>query len=324
MNVLVTGAAGRVGRMLVRKLQEVGHTVRGFDVVQAPPVYEPDEMIVGSLLNPVDVRQAVDGVEAVAHLAALMSWKAEDHERMFDLNVRGTFNLLEAAQSKPISRFLYASTGEVYPEVNPAYLPIDEEHPKQPTSVYGVTKLMGEELVRNYGRRGLPFCILRFANTQWPGELIDPTGFFARVFHLNAKLTQLRSLPSSPQIAQSIATLEAVATEEEQFYIGCGPDGTPYQGCLCDVRDLTTGIAIALTHLAAAGETFHIGPADSYYYDEVVPYLSKVTGRPYVRVNLATTPVYYRTAIDKARRVLGYEPQYTIFDMIDAAQGGIG
>jgi UDP-glucose 4-epimerase len=89
------------------------------------------------------------------------------------------------------------------------------------------------------------------------------------------------------------------------------------------VRDLTTGITIALTHPAAAGETFHIGPADSYHYDQVVPYLSKVTGRPYVRVNLETTPVYYKTAIVKARQMLGYAPQHTIFDMIDVAQTGI-
>ena len=323
MRVLVTGAAGRIGRMLVRKLQQAGHVVRGFDIAEPPPDYEPDEMVVGSLLNPMDVELAMDGMEAVAHLAALMGWAAKDHERMFDLNVRATFNLLEVAQHKPLTRFLYASTGEVYPEVNPAYLPIDEDHPTQPTSVYGVTKLMGEAMVRTYGRRGLPFTILRFANTQWPHELIDPTGFFARVFHVNAKLAQLRSLPPSPPVDTSIAALEAVATDEEQFYIGCAPDGTPYQGCVCDVRDLTSGIVLGLTHPAAAGETFHIGPADSYHYDKVVPYLSQVTGRPHVRVNLATTPVYYKTTIDKARRVLGYEPQYTIFDMIDAAQTGI-
>jgi UDP-glucose 4-epimerase len=316
----VTGASGRIGRRLVRALQAEGHWVRGFDLAGAPED-SPDELVVGSLLDPETLEQALEGIEGVVHLAALMSWQPKDEAALFDVNVRGTFNLLQVVARQGVQRFVFASSGEVYPELDPTYLPIDESHPARPTSVYGLTKLLGEEIVRNFGRRtGLPFCILRFAHTQSPEELLDPHSFFSGPrFYVNAKLRQLRALPASPTIAASIAALEEVATEEEQHYIGCSPGGVTYRMGICDVRDMVTGIQLALVHPVAAGERFNIGPASSFNFDEAVPYLAKVTGLPAVRVCLATTPYRYDTSVEKATRTLGYEPRYSIFQMIDDA-----
>jgi UDP-glucose 4-epimerase len=324
MRVLVTGAAGRIGGQLVAALRARGDWVRGFD--ERPPRPDsapdgaPDDVQVGSLLDPTALSRALEGVEAVVHLAALMSWLPQDADRLFAVNTQGTFNLLQAVTGQGVlPRFIFASSGEVYPELNPVYQPIDENHPTRPISVYGLTKLLGEEMVQHFGRRtGLAWCILRFAHTQQASELRDPTSFFSGPrFYVNAKLRQLRALPPSPPVEKSIAALEAVARPEEQHYIGCSPEGRPYRMCICDVRDMISGILLALDHPAAGGELFNIGPASAFDFDQAVSYLARATGLPIVHVNLHTQPYHYETSIDKARQVLGYEPQYTIYRMID-------
>jgi UDP-glucose 4-epimerase len=252
-----------------------------------------------------------------------MSWHPKDEAALFDANVRGAFNLARAAAARGIGRLVFASSGEVYPELDPQFLPIDETHPTRPTSAYGMTKLLGEEIVRSFGRRGLEFVILRFAHTQAAAELLDPNSFFSGPrFYVNAKLRQLHGLPDSPNVAKSIAALEAVATPAEQHYIGCDPSGAPYRMCLCDARDLARGIGLGLRHPAAAGEIFNIGPARSFSFDEAVPYLAAKTGLPVQRVNLFTASYRYETSIGKAGRMLGYAPEYDFHRMVDDAAAG--
>jgi UDP-glucose 4-epimerase len=319
MKVLLTGASGRIGSHVLSALHNAEHTVRGFDLVEPSRFPRPEEMIVGSLLDEDAATRAVSGVDAVLHLAALMSWHPDDETALFDVNVQGTYNLLRAAAKAGIERFVFASSGEVYPELNPAYLPVDEAHPTRPTSVYGLTKLLGEEMVQHFARRtGLRYCILRFSHTQSPEELFDPNSFFSGPrFYVNAKLRQLRRLPPSPAVEQSIAALEAVATPEEQHYIACSPDGIPYRMGMCDVRDMATGVLLGLTHPAAENQIFNIGPAESFNFDEAVSYLAQFTRLNVVRVHLHTAAYRYDTSTAKAQTVLGYQPKYTIRRMIE-------
>jgi UDP-glucose 4-epimerase len=318
MKVLLTGIAGRIGSHVLAALQNAGHTVRGFDLIEPNREALPEEMVIGSLLDEAAVASAVDGVDRVLHLAALMSWHPDDEAKLFDVNVQGTYNLLRAASKAGVRRFVFASSGEVYPELNPAYQPLDEAHPTRPTSVYGMTKLLGEEMVQHFGRRGLPFSILRFSHTQSPEELFDQQSFFSGPrFYVNAKLRQLRRLPLTPAVEKSIAALEAVATPEEQHYIGCDPSGVPYRMGICDVRDMASGVLLSLTHQAAENEIFNIGPAESFNFDEAVPYLAQFTGLKVARVNLHTAAYRYDTSTQKAQKLLGYKPQYTITRMIE-------
>ena len=277
-------------------------------------------MVTGSLVDEQVTAQACQNIDAVIHLAALMSWHPQDESALFEANVTGTFRILRAALAGNVKRFVFASSGEVYPELNPAYLPIDEAHPTRPTSSYGLTKLLGEEMVKYFGLRGLPYCILRFSHTQAAEELLVPDSFFSGPrFYVNAKIRQLESFPPSEAIQKSIAALEAVATPEEQLYIGSSPEGAPYRMGMCDVRDMIRGLKLALTHRAAEGETFNIGPLESFDFDEAVTHLAQATGLPVQRVSLLTTQYRYDTSIEKARRVLGYEPRWDIFTMIDDA-----
>src|SRR3546814_2447419 len=96
-----------------------------------------------------------------------MSWRKEDVDRLHRANVDGTRSVLEAAAAAGARRFVFASSGEVYPENVPAYPPIDEAHPLTPRSPYGATKLLGEELVRFFARTtAMEKGTLRFDHTH--------------------------------------------------------------------------------------------------------------------------------------------------------------
>jgi UDP-glucose 4-epimerase len=248
-----------------------------------------------------------------------MTWHPADNPRLFEVNVTGAYQLLQAAKGRNLSRFVFASSGEVYPELNPRQLPITEEHPTLPNSPYGMSKLLGETMVRNIAEQtGMPCTILRFSHTQVAEELFDPNSFFSGPrFYVNAKIRQLQNLPQSPAVAQTIADLQAVATGSEQHYISLDQDGKPFRMGMCDARDMCQGITLALTHPDAVGETFNIGAEHAFYFDEAVRHLAQYTGLPVVDVRLSTTRYDYETSVDKAMRVLGYQPAYDIFRMID-------
>ena len=172
MKLLLTGAAGRVGSSALPRLLEAGHAVTAFDL-KAPSLHDPGlEAVVGSLEDTGAVRAAARGVDVVLHLGSLMSWRPSDAGRLFAVNVAGTRNVLDAAAAAGVRRFVFASSGEVYPEGRPQFLPISEDHPCLPASDYGMTKLLGEELVRFYARKlGLDCVILRLSHVQ-DGELL--------------------------------------------------------------------------------------------------------------------------------------------------------
>lgn len=326
MKMLVTGSSGRIGSQLVTALKEEGNWVRGFDLHEAlstsrKQASQADEFVQGGLGDEEALARACESIDVVLHLGAFMSWLPEDEPKLYEANVTGTFNLLRAALAAKVGRFVFASSGEVYPELNPAYQPIDESHPTKPTSAYGLTKLLGEELVSHFGRRGLPYCILRFAHTQSASELLDENSFFSGPrFYVNAKIKQLKGFPQGEAIQKSIANLEAVVTEKEQLYIGSSPDGTGYRMGLCDVRDMLQGVKLAAVHPKAEGEIFNIGAAESFEFSDAVKQLSEVKKMKVHDVILHTAVYRYDTSIEKARAILGYAPQWDIHKMIEDAK----
>ncbi len=142
MKIIVTGAAGFLGSHVADVLREDGHDVLGLDIQDNPtqPIIKAD------LLQPDTLIKALEGIDAVCHLAAIgdVYLAFQNPPLAAAINVTGTANLLEACLKKGIKKFIYASTWEVYGE--PRYQPIDEKHPCNPDHPYNITKLAGEQL----------------------------------------------------------------------------------------------------------------------------------------------------------------------------------
>jgi UDP-glucose 4-epimerase len=312
MRVLVTGSAGRIGRAVARVLAGRGDAVRGFDLRSAGLADE----VVGALDDPAACARAVAGIEAVAHLGAFMSWHPADRDRLFAANVEGTRRLVEAAQGAGVRRVVFASSGEVYPEGAPQALPITEEHPTAPTSVYGLTKLIGEEIVRLAGRQGMETVILRFSHTQDAAELLDEGSFFSGPrFFLRPRIAQQEAFGNHAVAA----LLRAADPGVPAHVLARNAQGRPFRMHITETRDMVQGVLLALDRAEAAGGTFNLGATEPVDFGELVPAMAAVTGLPVVAVDLPGPGVWYRTANDLIRDRLGFAPEWPMERMLAEA-----
>jgi UDP-glucose 4-epimerase len=201
--------------------------------------------------------------------------------------------------------------------VRPLYVPIDEKHPREPVSTYGLSKLLTEETALFFQRtQGLPVTILRFAHTQDAAELLDPDSFFSGPrFYLQAKIRQLRAFNST----RALEVLEPLDNGAEKLLVQRGEDGVPYRMMIADSRDIADGVLLALDSPKAVGETLNLGPDEATDFEAAVERLRKATSLPVVRANLPGPPVRYTTSNAKARELLGFRPKWTFDAMVDDA-----
>ncbi len=330
MNILVTGISGRIGANLAKAFVEAGHTVRGLvwandrrlDKLTALNV----ELIEGTIENPADVDKAVAGVDAICHLAAAFQGGGPfTNQQYFDINVRGTFNMLEAArQHAPnLQHFFYASTDAIYEKYIPGGMtvPIQEDTMKiAPVGQYAITKYLGEEMCRGYYRTyHLPITIFRFALALAGDEVLNFSQFYlshwlkvyenlsgAAAAQVRAQLQQLR--PASEEAAQKCLL---VARDE---------NGRTYKKHVADVRDIVRGFTDALGKPGAVGEVFQLAAPTPYTWEETIPYLAQKLGVDYVDVRLAGhMTTFYEFDMRKGQRLFGYQPSYDMGKMIDDA-----
>jgi nucleoside-diphosphate-sugar epimerase len=166
--VLVTGAAGRLGRVVLARLADVGVATVGLDRVEATGT-PADRVITGDVADPEVVRDALDGVHAVIHLAAIPTPTLGTPEQVFGGNSLATFAVLDAAGRAGIGRAVIASSQSIYglafsPEpLEPAYLPIDGAHPLQVADAYALSKQADEATAAMAARRyGMTVVALRY------------------------------------------------------------------------------------------------------------------------------------------------------------------
>lgn len=177
MKILVTGGAGFIGSHLVESLVENGHDVTVLDNLSSG---KPDNLsavndqitfVNGDIRDKELISSILPGIEVIYHLAAEVSVPASfnDPIKHFEINVLGTQNICEAAVKSNVERIIFASSSAVYGETSK--LPITEETQTAPLSPYGMSKLMGEELLDYYYRVfGLKSVIFRYFNIYGPRQ----------------------------------------------------------------------------------------------------------------------------------------------------------
>lgn len=180
--VLVTGADGFIGSHLTESLLEKGYEVKAFSYYNSFNTWgwldtlpkeklSQIEVFTGDVRDPNGVRTAMQGIDAVFHLAALIAIPFSYHspDSYVDTNIKGTLNVLQAARDFELERVLVTSTSEVYGTAQ--YVPIDEHHPFQGQSPYSATKIGADRLAESFYRSfELPVSIVRPFNTYGPRQ----------------------------------------------------------------------------------------------------------------------------------------------------------
>ncbi|MFD3394336.1 NAD-dependent 4,6-dehydratase LegB [Aquirufa sp. OSTEICH-129V] len=180
--VLVTGADGFIGSHLVELLVQSGFQVKAFCCYNSfnswgwldtfsKELLEQIEIFTGDIRDPNGVRTAMEGIDIVFHLAALIAIPFSYHspDSYIDTNVKGTLNILQAARDCQVERILITSTSEVYGTAQ--FVPITELHPKQGQSPYSASKIGADAIADSFFRSfNLPITIVRPFNTYGPRQ----------------------------------------------------------------------------------------------------------------------------------------------------------
>ncbi len=280
MTVLVTGGCGFIGSNLVRRLAARGVRLRLLDNLSVgtrdtlPPGSGVD-LIVGDIRDGAVVARAVEGVEAVVHLAAStgVSDSVSDPASDFDANVVGTFNLLRASVAASVRRFVFASSNAAIGEHPP---PVDELRVPRPISPYGAGKLAGEGYCAAFAAAyGLQTFVLRFSNVYGPGST-HKTSVVARFIREGLQKgavtvygdgRQTRDFLYVEDLCSAVEAALAATESGEVFQIASGTE--------------TTVLTLVATLKAVAGRDFDVvfAPARAGDIARNVSDISKATRR---------------------------------------------
>jgi UDP-glucose 4-epimerase len=289
---VVTGGAGFVGSALVERLVADGERVVVIDNLAngkrdnlAHIPAERVRLVVADVRDPARFRSELSAAHTVYHLACLglrhsLHAPRENHE----VNATGTLNLLEAARAAGVLRFVHVSSSEVYGSAQT--MPMTEDHPARPATVYGAAKLAGETYARAFHvSQGLPVAVLRPFNAYGPrchhegdaGEVIPKF--------------MLRALAGAPLIVFGDGT----QTRDFTF-----------------VGDTAAGIAAAGRSDAVVGETLNLGSGAAIGILDLARLIGRVTGRAVRVLHDAPRPgdvAALCADAGRARRVIGFAPQ---------------
>ena len=276
--VVVTGGSGKVGRACVEELLHHGYEVFNLDVL--PPEEERARFTQVDLTDFGQTMDALSGVDelfrsvdAVVHLAAIPRPSAYPNGVTFRDNTLSTYNVFESARKLGIKNVIWASSETLLGlpfEVPPPYIPLDEEYPARPETAYSLSKLLGEEMAKQFCRwdPALKIVALRFSNVMEPADYAKFAGFDADP---NLRKWNLWA------------------------YI--------------DVRDAAQAIRKSLETPLKGFHAFLIANADTVMSRSNADLIA--TAYPGVPLRKEVGPNETLQSIEKARRVLGYEPQYS-------------
>lgn len=309
MNVLVTGGAGFIGSNLCEHLLREGHTVKCLDnfatghIENLIPLINryPDRftLIVGDIRNLADCRRAVEGCQYVLHEAALGSVPRSINDPITtnDVNIGGFLNMLVAARDAGVKRFIFAASSSTYGDS--ASLPKVEDVIGRPLSPYAITKYVDELYADVFARTyGTEYIGLRYFNVF--GRRQDPNGAYAAVIPLFVKKFMAHEAPN------------------------INGDGE-YSRDFTYIDNVIQMNMLALTteNSEAVNQIYNTAFGDRTTLNQLVGYLREFLGEkdPAIKAiepthgpNRAGDIPHSLASIDKARRLLGYDPKYSMRD----------
>ena len=311
MKTLVIGGAGYIGSHVVKQLMNCGQVVTVFDNLSSglrQNLFPKNTFIYGNILIPGDVDAAfARGFDAFIHLAA---FKAAGEsmtapEKYSTNNITGTLNILNAAAAHDCKNMVFSSSAAIFGE--PAYLPIDEDHPKKPENYYGYTKLSIEEFMEWYSKlRGLHFAALRYFNAA--GYDVDG---------------ELFGLEQNPANLLPVVMETAMGLRKEMMIFGDDYD-TPDGTCIRDyvhVSDLADAHVKALERIASAGKNLklNLGSETGTSVKEMVDAARRITGSAIpalITERRAGDPAQLVASSALARTELGWSARYSDTDTL--------
>jgi UDP-glucose 4-epimerase len=302
MKALIIGGAGYIGSHVARHFLDNGHKVTVFDNLstgQMVNIFPEEDFIKGDILNQAELDSAMaGGYDLIIHLAA---FKAAGEsmikpEKYSVNNITGTINILNGAVKAGIPNLVFSSSAAVYGE--PAYLPIDEEHPKNPENYYGYTKLAIEQFLGWYDKlKGLKFAALRYFNAAgYDGQ------------------RRIKGLEKNPANLLPII-MEAASGIRDRLSIFGNDYPTPDGTCIRDyihVSDLATGHLAAAEYLIKNRQslTVNLGTGNGISVQEMSDKAKEITGVDF-KVEYAPRrpgdPANLVASSDKAFKLLGWK-----------------
>ena len=311
MKILVTGGAGYIGSHVVYELIDQGHDVTILDDMSLglEENIDPRSIFVqGSTHSDSDLDSVLSvGFDGIIHLAA---WKAAGESmtnpaKYAHNNLIGTINLLNACDRHGIKRFVFSSTSSVYG--NPEYIPIDENHPTEPISYYGETKLQVEKNLKWFSElKGIRFGVLRYFNAA---------GYDIKGRIKGRERNALNLIPIAMEVAAGIREKIQVFGDNYDTH-----DGTGVRDYI-HVSDLATAHRKALNYISENDKDLlvNLATGEGHSVLDVINKSKEVSGKdiPFDIVGRrAGDPATVVAVSNRANKVLDWSTKYSDLDTL--------
>ncbi|APH38556.1 NAD-dependent epimerase/dehydratase family protein [Methanohalophilus halophilus] len=289
--ILITGGLGQVGSYLTDRFC-TDNKVIVLDNTSSPCRHDVPagvQLVVGDIQGPEAVR-LVEQADVVIHTAAQIDVNRSLDQPLFDCenNILGTLNLLEAARRTSLKRFVYFSSAAIYGDT--IYTPIDENHPTQPLSPYGVSKLTGEQYALMYHRAfDLPVAVLR------PFNIYSP-----------------RQDPSNPYSGVITKFIERSKAQQSPIIFGDGEQTRDF----ISVHDIVNLVQLLIEKDEAIGKVFNAGTGTQTSVNRLAEIVQDVfdSDLPVEYQKARTGDIRHSVADISAAEGLGFAPKVSLED----------